>query len=323
MKSLNRMELCKKCIIPLEESLAKFVPQAALPFRKEEGLCNLCYSLQNDPFFRRYGKKENIFTEELEKFLAKRKKIVFAYSGGLDSTVVLNLLNKECKNRGIELVLFTINHGFKGEITMANLKSIIKFEGLENQHILRDITNEFNQDGERKFDIYANCYKQGVLPCGKRCNKIIDSAYRKILDQEQDNILITGGDTPKPNKTLGRFSIFWEKPEFTVLRGAAAFRLGKTKNRDYVKQNNLPWIDPGCGGYDTDCLLPGAVLRKRTEGKSFDFEGIIKEFPVVLEYFSERVRWEVIGKDEAMSRITQLEVSDAVSYAEINKLVLT
>jgi len=314
------MGLCKKCVIPLEESFAKFVPQTALPIRTDKGMCNSCYSLENDPFFERYGQKDNIFVEELEQFLEKRKKIVFAYSGGLDSTVVLNLLNKECRNRNIDLALFTIDHGFKGEITMANIESIIRFEGLESQHRLIDITNEANADGHRNFDIYANCYRGGVLPCGKTCNRIIDSAYRKILDKEQDNILITGGDTPKFNKSLNRFSIFWEKPEFIVLRGGVAFGLGKTKNREYVKKNNIPWIDPGCGGYDTDCLLPGAILKNMTAGKFHNFETVVKDTPVVLEYFSERVRWGIIGREEAISRMNKLEVSDDFSYAEINKL---
>lgn len=315
------MEICKTCIIPLEENLAKFVPAAALPFKKEEGLCNLCHSLKNDPFFERYNGENTIFSEELQKFLESRKKIVFAYSGGLDSTVVLNLLNSKCQARSIELALFTVDHGFKGHITKANIEAIIKFEGLEKQHQWLDITKELNQEGKRKFDVYAESYKQGILPCGKICNALIDVAYRRILDKEQENILITGGDTPKFSPRLGRFSIFWEKPKFTVLRCAAALKLGKTTNRDYVKQNNIPWRDPGCGGYDTDCLVPGAILRKITEGKTSTFETVIRETPVVLEYFSERVRWGVINRQDAISRMNQLEVSDSTSYAEMNVLV--
>jgi predicted PP-loop superfamily ATPase len=315
------MELCKTCIIPLDESFAKFVPAAALPILREEGLCNSCHSLQKDPFYNRYRGKDNIFAEELEKFLESRRKVVFAYSGGLDSTVVLNLLNAECRSRGIDLFLFTIDHGFKGEVTKANIDSVIRFEGLEAQHRWVDVTKEMHPEGGNNFDFYANLYKQGILPCGLRCNRVINSTYRKILDSEKENVLITGGDTPKPNQKLGRFSIFWEKPELTVLRGAAAFGLGKTKNRNYVQQHNIPWVDPGCGGYDTDCLLPGALLRQITDKTPFDFETVIRETPVVLEYFSERVRWGVIGREEAISRMTNLEVSDDASYKEINALV--
>ena len=68
------MKICRNCIVPLEESLAEFISPVALPFREEEGLCNACYSLQNDRFFSRYFGDKNIFSEEIQQFLENRKK---------------------------------------------------------------------------------------------------------------------------------------------------------------------------------------------------------------------------------------------------------
>ena len=123
------MDLCKRCITPLEEGMVPYLPDDSLPFHPDEGLCNACHSLEKDPNYGSYSGENSVFKQELKRFLDGSKKIVFAYSGGLDSTVTLDKLNTECASRGIELKCFTINHGFKGSRALDNIRNVIKFDG--------------------------------------------------------------------------------------------------------------------------------------------------------------------------------------------------
>lgn len=308
------METCRRCVIPLEEKLFPYLPRNSLPIRKDIGLCNSCYELEKDPNFENYP---TIFMQEFEHFLTDRTKILFAYSGGLDSTVVLDKLNKECKKKGIELLCFTIDHGFKGVKALDNIKRVIDFEKLNHQMI--DITQE-EVNFMRVFDFYSDLFRRSVIPCGKDCNEVIDFYYKKILDSLGESVLVTGGDTPKFSPNLIRYSIFWKKSKFTVLRGGIALGLDKRTNRTYILEKDIPWKDPGYGGYDTDCLLPGAILKKLSGSKTLSTDQLTIRLPIILDFFSERVRWGIINKEDALNEMKSLEISDVSSYEEIIKL---
>ena len=152
------------------------------------------------------------------------------------------------------------------------------------------------------------------------CNKIFDQVYEKLLKDSGETILFTGGDTPKFNKRLMRYSIFWEKPEYTDFRGAFAFGMNKTYNSNYVSSKGIPWSDPMCGGYDTDCLIPGAVLRKIWESEKPNGPGVTKRFPIILAYLTERVRWGIIERGDALKKVSNLDMSDPFSYNEFRKI---
>ncbi len=317
------MELCKKCVVPLDLSMEKYLPPNALPFHKDEQLCDACYNLKNDPNYVNYFGRENIFRKELDDFLSHRKRIIFAYSGGLDSTIVLDKLNFECKSRGIELYCFTVDYGFKGSKAWDNIKNVISFEGLKDHHEIIDIKNKKLQSGETVISYYCNFFDNGVLPCGINCNRILESVYKEVLKEFNENILVTGGDTPIFNKKLSRYSIFAEKDGYTILRGAVGFGLNKKENRDYIAKNKIPWTDPKYGGYDTDCLLPGAILRKNLEKSTFEQDKIgwvVKNFPVVLDYLAPRVRWGIIRREDAIEMLNKLDIGDEASYAEIERI---
>jgi len=298
------MIFCENCLAPSEEKK-----------------CNECEKLEKDPLIERYISGE-IFNKELSNFLSNKKEILFAFSGGKDSVAVLHLLNIECKKRDIKLNLFTIDHGFKGKKTIENIKNVLEFEGLSKNHTWIDITKRKLQGKCNVKEYYADLFKQNIIPCGQRCNKIIDTCYKEILKEYNQDVLVTGGDTPKFNENLGRFSIFWEKPSSSikVLRGGVAFGLSKNKNSLLIRKYNIPWKNPECGGNDTDCLLPGAVY-KRIAQKGLSLEEAFKKFPNSNGYFSERVRWKIIEKEYALEKLKNLDKSSDECFEEMMQIL--
>lgn len=295
------MKQCSNCLAPMSDTNISW------------DVCSLCIDIQWDIY--QLLEKSNVFTEEMDLFLKDRKKVVFAYSGWLDSTVVLNKLNRKCKEHLIELLCFTIDHWYKWHQAHKNIEAVIESEWLKNAHQRIDITNRKN-NGKKNIEIYNECIQQDILPCGPTCNKIIDASYKKILDQYNEDILITGWDTPKFNKRLERYSIFREKPEFNVLRGGVAFWLNKQSNQEYIRNHNIPREDPWCGWYDTDCLIPGTILRNLVKKKEYSYDNICHHLPQIVWYLSERVRRWIIDKDDALQKIQEIDIANDSSYRE-------
>jgi len=314
------MDFCKKCVIPSNKEFESKVPKDTLPFHKELNLCDACYQLTKDEYFEEYFSDNNIFKKEFEEFLKSHKKIIFAYSGGLDSTVALHELNKQCTEKGIDLFCFCIDFGFKGNKTLKNIEKVVEFEKLKNFELI-NICSDITKNNISIFESYKDSVIQNTLPCGKKCNSILDSYYKSILDSFEETHLMTGGDTPKLNAALGRYSIYWVKPQFTVVRGGPSFGLNKNFNQNYVEEHNIPWEHPHCGGYDTDCLLPGAIFKNLAKEVCKCSKDLITQFPIVLDYLSERVRWNIIEKEDAIEKLSRLEISDEYSYAEVMKLI--
>ncbi|MFA5126110.1 MAG: hypothetical protein WC462_03855 [archaeon] len=296
--------ICKNCVLPISTG---------------KDFCENCEKLVSDPHYKEYFSKRTIFKKDFEDFLGKTKRIVFAYSGGLDSTVVLHKLNLKCKEKGIELSCFTLDHGFKGNFVKNNIQRVIEFEGLKKNHVWVDISGEKALDGNSVKNYFTLLSVNGIIPCGKKCNTIIDFAYKKILDSFGEKILFTGGDTPAWSSSLNRYSIFWEKPLFTVLRGGIAFGLNKKMNAELIKKENIPWQNPDCGGCDTDCLLPGAVLRVLQQ-KGFDVGVIFSNLDAARDYFYERVRWKIIDREIALNELKIPPLSGKISFSEFKDI---
>lgn len=308
------MYLCKKCVNPLQE----------------EGLCDECIQSMEIENFQdavNFGADSQMHFEFL-KFIKSRigKEVLYAYSGGQDSTAVLFLLKKICDEYNIKLNVFTIKNGFKGERTWYNIYNVIDFLGLKDNWKVYDIRNDIVTDeyitnlfGKNLSveQIYALCFFEDVLPCGKICNTMMDNQYKKVLEEFNEEYLITGGDTPKIND--GKYSIYWRKNSgINVIRGGASFRINKQKGLDIINENNIPWVNPGYGGYDTDCLVPGSIFASIANGNSAtSIEEIDNKFHVVLEYFKERVRMGVIDRNEAIQKLTSLDINDYTGYVEM------
>lgn len=277
-------------------------------------LCEECERVLESIEYKEYIEDNNYFYQEFCDIIKKHKEIYFAYSWWLDSTVVLYKLVKICKDYRIELKTFSINYWYKWKISIQNIDSIIDDLNIRNNHKFIDIVAAENWN-------YKEWYTQWIMPCGKLCNKIIDSYYKNFLDENKANLLVTGWDTPKYNSKLWRYSILWEKENFDVLRWWISFWLNKKRNDNFIKENNIPWIHPHCGWYDTDCLMPGSVMRKFVEkNKEYCIE---KDFPVVIDYITERLRWKIVDREYAIKNMDKLDIADDNCFDEIEKLSKT
>ena len=268
--------------------------------------------------------------EEFKKFILSRrnKSVLYAYSGGQDSTAVLFLLQKMCKEYNVNLELFTIENGFKGEKTWNNINNVIDYLNLRDYYKVYDIRNNIVTDnaitklfGKDKTveEIYALCLINNILPCGKICNSIMDSGYKDVLQVHNEDYLITGGDTPKLND--GRYSVVWHKKNgLNIIRGGVGFRISKDIGRDIIKNSNIPWTNPNYGGYDTDCIIPGTVFANGNNGlEDISMSEIMEKYPVVFEYLKERSRLGIIGRENALKSLSCLDVNNYSGYIEANK----
>jgi hypothetical protein len=259
--------------------------------------------------------------------LKNNDRILFAHSGGLDSTVTLAKLAPECEKRGIKLIIFTLRSGVKGRVAEKNIEDVLNFLGLKDSHSYFDIADvsqdsphilEVTGEPMSTIDVYRACYKKRVLPCGKLCNTMFDRAYDLVMKDLGFNQMVTGGDTPKKN-SQGVYSLFWEKPSgITIVRGAYAFALSKSINLRFISENSIPWVNPNCGGYDTDCLVPGVFFA---EGLNFqadqEIETVVGKYPIILDYLTERVRFGVIDYDEALKIMTHVDIASQESRDEL------
>lgn len=308
------MYLCNVCVNPTQK----------------EGICNECVeSMKIDNFQDAVNfAAESQMHLEFLKFIRSRigKEVLYAYSGGQDSTAVLFLLKQICDEYKVKLNVFTIENGFKGKRTWMNIYNVIDFLGLRDNWKIYDIRNDIVTDEHivNKFgenftveQIYALCFFENILPCGKVCNVMMDNQYKKVLNEFNEEYLITGGDTPKI--TNKKYSIFWKKQSgINIIRGGASFRINKQKGIDVITDNNIPWTNPGYGGYDTDCLVPGSILASVAHGNSVTtIEEIDDKFHVVLEYFKERVRMGIIDRSEAIKSLSSLDINDYSGYVEM------
>ena len=323
----NQIRHCHQCALP--SGLQLIDPQTGQEYGfSDKGgfFCQVCADLKSD--FRLPTRTE--FDLEWTEYLNSRDRLLFAFSGGLDSVVTLAHLRDDCIQRGIELFVFTVETGAKGSVAAKNVAKTLEHFGLTKNHQIIDIstrlqTSELVTDVVgtplSTLDVYRHCWQHGILPCGKLCNAMIDAAYLECMTVNRFTEIVTGGDTPKMSSG-GQYSLSWKKPSgITIMRGAYAYGLSKHKNRQYILDKNIPWVDPECGGYDTDCLVPGVFFADLVDGDPVvGVQQTARRFRIIIDYLTERVRFGVIDRDEAIARMDKIEIASLVSYIELVKI---
>jgi predicted PP-loop superfamily ATPase len=322
------LTFCKKCVNPMGIGIINPLTAKELVFLEVDGgfVCEICRdvldcggSLLRQSMDREFG-----------CFLDGSRKILFAYSGGLDSTVVLAKLVAECQKRRIALLTFTVNTAVKGTVAGRNIKNVLHHLGIERDHRFVDITTKLQDDPRivgvtghsmTTLDVYKKCLAMGVLPCGKICNAMMDCAYELVMRDLGFQAMVTGGDTPKKN-SAGVYSLFWKKPSgITIVRGGYAFALSKRLNSAFVAEHGIPWTHPHCGGYDTDCLIPGVFFSDGFDGCAEQAaETVIAKYPIILDYLSERVRFGVIDREDGLKMLTHVDISSRESRQELVRI---
>lgn len=298
--------------------------------RRNGYICEYCNKLETHKNYANMFGENNIFIRGMSNYLDNHSRVLLAYSGGLDSTAILSILKEECDARNIDMRLFTVITGYKGKRTLQNIENVLRHFKLRDKHRYYDIRKRLYRGliketfgREMKVsEVYGMCFKKNILPCGPLCNSIIDSAYRRIMSNYGVKELITGGDTPIIDKD-NNFTIFWhkEKENIVTVRAGVGFGLNKKKNTALIKRKGIPWRDPMCGGYDTDCLVPGAILTSLTGGVSqTSLQEVLDKFPIVLHYLADRVRFGVIEREHGFHLLNNIDLASSSAYMEMKKL---
>lgn len=191
---------------------------------------------------------------------AKIKKVVLAYSGGLDTSVILKWLQE---NYGCEVVTFTADLGQGEELEPARKKA--EMLGVK-EIFIEDLREEFVRD--YVFPMFrANALYEGVYLLGT-------SIARPLIAKRQIEIAkmvgadaVAHGATGKGNDQV-RFELAYyaNKPDIKIIAPWREWDLtSRTKLIDYAEKNQIPVAKDkrGESPYSVDANL----LHTSSEGK--------------------------------------------------------
>jgi argininosuccinate synthase len=220
------------------------------------------------------------------------KKVVLAYSGGLDTSVILKWLQE---NYGCEVVTFTADLGQGEELEPARKKA--QMLGVK-EIFIEDLREEFVRD--YVFPMFrANTVYEGVYLLGT-------SIARPLIAKRQIEIAkmvgadaVAHGATGKGNDQV-RFelSYYANKPDIKIIAPWREWDLNsRTKLIDYAEKNQIPVAKDkrGESPYSVDANL----LHTSSEGKVL--EDPAKEAP---EYVYQRT----VSPEDAPNEPTVIEV---------------
>lgn len=222
----------------------------------------------------------------------KVKKVVLAYSGGLDTSVILKWLQE---NYGCEVVTFTADLGQGEELEPARAKA--QMLGVK-EIFIEDLREEFVRD--YVFPMFrANTVYEGVYLLGT-------SIARPLIAKRQIEIAkmvgadaVAHGATGKGNDQV-RFelSYYANKPDIKIIAPWREWDLtSRTKLIDYAEKNQIPVAKDkrGEAPYSVDANL----LHTSSEGKVL--EDPAKEAP---EYVYQRT----VSPEAAPDKATIIEI---------------
>jgi argininosuccinate synthase len=222
----------------------------------------------------------------------KIKKVVLAYSGGLDTSIILRWLQE---TYGCEVVTFTADLGQGGELEPARKKA--EMMGAK-QIFVEDLREEFVRD--YVFPMFrANTYYEGVYLLGT-------SIARPLIAKRQIEIAIeTGADavahgaTGKGNDQV-RFELGYYalKPDIKVIAPWREWELtSRTKLIEYAEKHQIPIAmdKRGEAPYSTDANL-----------LHISYEGKVLEDP-----------WVSPDEDMFTRSVSPEEAPDVAEYIEV------
>ncbi|HEY2068600.1 MAG TPA: argininosuccinate synthase [Rhizomicrobium sp.] len=237
--------------------------------------------------------------------MAKRdvKKVVLAYSGGLDTSVILKWLQTEY---GAEVVTFTADLGQGGEIEPARKKALLL--GIKPENIfVEDVREEFVRD--YVFPMFrANALYEGVYLLGT-------SIARPLIAKKQIEIAdrlgadaVSHGATGKGNDQV-RFELGYYalRPDIKIIAPWREWDLtSRTKLIEFAEAHQIPIPRDKRG--DAPFSVDANLLHSSSEGKVLEDPAVEPESIVFQR---------TISPEEAPDKATVIEVGfekgDAVS----------
>jgi argininosuccinate synthase len=236
------------------------------------------------------------------------KKVVLAYSGGLDTSVILKWLQTEY---GAEVVTFTADLGQGEEIEPARQKAITL--GIKPENIfIEDLREEFVRDFV--FPMFrANALYEGVYLLGTSIARPLIAKKQIEIAEKVGADAVAHGATGKGNDQV-RFELGYYalKPDIKVIAPWREWDLtSRTKLLEFAEKNQIPIAKDKRG--DAPFSVDANLLHSSSEGKVLE-DPAVEADSIVYQ--------RTISPEEAPDRATYVEVGfekgDAVSIDGAN-----
>jgi argininosuccinate synthase len=235
--------------------------------------------------------------------MSKPKKVVLAYSGGLDTSIILKWLQTEY---GCEVVTFTADLGQGEELEPARKKA--ELLGIKPKNIyIEDLREEFVRDFV--FPMFrANALYEGLYLLGTSIARPLISKRLVEIAQETGADAVAHGATGKGNDQV-RFelSAYALNPEIKVIAPWRLWNLtSRTKLLEFAEANQIPIAKDKRG--EAPFSVDANLLHTSSEGKVL--ENPAKEAP---EFVLQRITRPEDAPDQAEYVEITFEKGDATA----------
>jgi argininosuccinate synthase len=241
----------------------------------------------------------------VESRVAKKnvKKVVLAYSGGLDTSVILKWLQTEY---GAEVVTFTADLGQGEELEPARAKA--KLLGIKPENIfVEDLREEFVRD--YVFPMFrANALYEGVYLLGTSIARPLIAKKQIEIAEKTGADAVSHGATGKGNDQV-RFELGYYalKPDITIIAPWREWGLtSRTRLLEFAEQHQIPIAKDKRG--EAPFSVDANLLHSSSEGKVLE-DPAVEADSIVYQ--------RTIAPEDAPDRATTVEISfekgDAVS----------
>jgi len=249
------------------------------------------------------------------------KKVVLAYSGGLDTSVILKWLQTEY---GAEVVTFTADLGQGAEIEPARQKALTL--GIKPQNIfIEDLREEFVRD--YVFPMFrANALYEGVYLLGTSIARPLIAKKQIEIAEKMGADAVSHGATGKGNDQV-RFELSYYalKPDIKVIAPWREWDLtSRTKLLEFAEANQIPIAKDKRG--EAPFSVDANLLHSSSEGKvledpSKEADSIVYQRTISPEEAPDKPTYVEIGfeKGDAVS-IDGEKLSPANLLTQLNEL---
>ena len=231
------------------------------------------------------------------------KRVVLAYSGGLDTSIILKWLQT---TYGCEVVTFTADLGQGEELEPARKKALLM--GIKPEHIfIEDVREEFVRD--YVFPMFrANAQYEGLYLLGTSIARPLISKKQIEIARKVGADAVAHGATGKGNDQV-RFELAYYalEPDIKVIAPWREWDLtSRTALLDFAEKNQIPIAKDkrGEAPFSTDANL----LHVSSEGKVL--EDPATEVP---DYVFSRT----LSPEDAPDAPTYIEATDAIVMAKL------
>jgi len=235
--------------------------------------------------------------------LPKIKKVVLAYSGGLDTSVILKWLQTEY---GAEVITFTADLGQGGEIEPARKKA--EMLGIKPANIfVEDLREEFVRD--YVFPMFrANALYEGVYLLGTSIARPLIAKKQIEIAEKLGADAVAHGATGKGNDQV-RFELAYYalKPDIKVIAPWREWNLtSRTKLIEFAQAHQIPIAKDKRG--EAPFSVDANLLHSSSEGKVLE-DPAVEADSIVYQ--------RTLSPEEAPDKATMVEIGfergDAVS----------